>query len=78
VRRWNTIPCTAVAPCHAAFCPVLIISGFAEAEGIAPDIARLTKPFRQADLATMLANVIARATMDLDDTVADRGKVPAH
>jgi hypothetical protein len=57
---------------------VLIISGFAEAEGIAPDIARLTKPFRQADLATMLANVIARATMDLDDTVADRGKVPAH
>jgi len=29
---------------------VLIISGFAEAEGIAPDLPRLTKPFRQAEL----------------------------
>ncbi|MBV1690351.1 response regulator [Novosphingobium sp. G106] len=33
---------------------VLIISGYAEVEGIAPDLARLTKPFRETDLATML------------------------
>ena len=52
--------------------------GLAEAEGIAPDIARLTNLFRQADPATMLTNVIARASMDRDDKVTDRGKVPAH
>jgi PAS domain S-box-containing protein len=34
--------------------PVLIVSGYAEAEGIAPDLPRLTKPFRQADLAAAL------------------------
>lgn len=34
---------------------VLIVSGYAEAEGIAPDLARLTKPFRNADLAACLA-----------------------
>jgi PAS domain S-box-containing protein len=34
---------------------VLIISGYAEVEGIAPDLPRLTKPFRQVDLATALA-----------------------
>ena len=37
--------------------PVLIVSGYAEAEGIAPDLPRLTKPFRQADLAAVLATV---------------------
>ena len=35
--------------------PVLIVSGYAEAEGIASDLARLTKPFRNADLAASLA-----------------------
>jgi CheY-like chemotaxis protein len=35
--------------------PVLIISGYADAEGIDPDIARLTKPFRNAELAESLA-----------------------
>ncbi|HEV7253686.1 MAG TPA: PAS domain S-box protein [Mesorhizobium sp.] len=35
--------------------PLLIISGYADVEGIAPDLPRLTKPFRNADLATMLA-----------------------
>ena len=43
-------------------CPgtrVLIISGFAEATGLAPDLPRLTKPFRQADLAAGLAGAIA-------------------
>jgi signal transduction histidine kinase/CheY-like chemotaxis protein len=34
---------------------VLIVSGYAETEGIAPDLPRLTKPFRNADLAASLA-----------------------
>ncbi|QAY77563.1 GAF domain-containing protein [Sphingosinicella sp. BN140058] len=35
--------------------PVLIISGYAEAEGVAPELPRLTKPFRQSDLAAAIA-----------------------
>jgi PAS domain S-box-containing protein len=35
--------------------PVLVISGYANMDGIAPEIARLTKPFRQSDLARSLA-----------------------
>ncbi len=35
--------------------PILIVSGYAEVEGIAPDLPRLTKPFRNADLAASLA-----------------------
>ncbi|USI74730.1 PAS domain-containing protein [Sphingomonas morindae] len=35
--------------------PVLIISGYAEADGIEADLPRLTKPFRNADLAASLA-----------------------
>jgi CheY-like chemotaxis protein len=34
---------------------VLIVSGYAEAEGVAPDLPRLTKPFRASDLAKSLA-----------------------
>nr|WP_314447354.1 PAS domain S-box protein [uncultured Sphingomonas sp.] len=34
--------------------PILLVSGFAEAEGVAPDLARLIKPFRQSDLAAKL------------------------
>jgi PAS domain S-box-containing protein len=37
--------------------PVLIVSGYAEAEGVAPDLPRLTKPFRQADLAATLSSL---------------------
>jgi PAS domain S-box-containing protein len=33
---------------------ILIVSGYAEAEGIAPDLPRLTKPFRRDDLAAKL------------------------
>lgn len=33
---------------------VLIISGYADAEGVDPDLPRLAKPFRQSDLATAL------------------------
>jgi CheY-like chemotaxis protein len=32
----------------------IVISGFAEAEGLAPDVLRLTKPFRQMDLKDAL------------------------
>jgi signal transduction histidine kinase/CheY-like chemotaxis protein len=34
--------------------PILIVSGYAEVEGIAPDLPRLTKPFRNAELAERL------------------------
>jgi CheY-like chemotaxis protein len=37
--------------------PVLIVSGYAEAEGVAPGLARLTKPFRNAELASSLAGL---------------------
>ncbi|MEN3746023.1 PAS domain S-box protein [Sphingomonas sp. HF-S3] len=33
----------------------LIVSGYADVEGIAPDLPRLVKPFRQADLAARIA-----------------------
>jgi CheY-like chemotaxis protein len=33
---------------------VLVVSGYAESEGVAPDLARLTKPFREAELAECL------------------------
>jgi PAS domain S-box-containing protein len=38
--------------------PALIVSGFAETDSIAPDLLRLAKPFRQADLAAMLAKLL--------------------
>ncbi|MDQ0466488.1 signal transduction histidine kinase/CheY-like chemotaxis protein [Caulobacter ginsengisoli] len=38
---------------------LLIISGFAEAEGLAADLPLLAKPFRQADLAASLAGLKA-------------------
>jgi CheY-like chemotaxis protein len=34
--------------------PVLVVSGYAEVDGIAPDLPRLTKPFRRDDLAECL------------------------
>ena len=33
--------------------PILIMSGYAEAEGVALDLPRLTKPFRNAELAAL-------------------------
>lgn len=33
---------------------ILVISGYAEVDGIAPDLSRLTKPFRQAELGARL------------------------
>jgi PAS domain S-box-containing protein len=37
--------------------PVLIVSGYAELDGLPPDLPRLTKPFRQADLADCIATL---------------------
>ena len=39
--------------------PVVIISGFGAVDGIAPNLPRLTKPFRQVDLAAILTNLPA-------------------
>jgi signal transduction histidine kinase/CheY-like chemotaxis protein len=38
---------------------VLIISGYAEVEGLAPELPRLAKPFRQTDLAESLSRLEA-------------------
>ena len=37
--------------------PVLIVSGYAEADGVSPDLPRLIKPFRNAELAAKLAEL---------------------
>ena len=37
--------------------PVLLVSGYAESEGVDPDLLRLTKPFRKDDLAARLAQL---------------------
>ena len=37
--------------------PILIVSGYAELDGIASDLPRLTKPFRNAELAERLASL---------------------
>jgi PAS domain S-box-containing protein len=39
--------------------PVLIVSGYADVEGVDTDIARLTKPFRAADLARSLSVLLS-------------------
>jgi CheY-like chemotaxis protein len=38
--------------------PVLLVSGYAEVEGIAPEMPRLTKPFRNAELAASIATLL--------------------
>ena len=42
--------------------PVLIVSGYAEAEGIAPDLPRLTKPFRSSELEAALSRLSTFST----------------
>jgi CheY-like chemotaxis protein len=39
---------------------ILLVSGYAEADGIAPDLPRLTKPFRSDELANSLAEIRKR------------------
>jgi PAS domain S-box-containing protein len=41
--------------------PLLVVSGYAEAEGVAADLPRLTKPYRQSDLAAKLAELFPGA-----------------
>jgi len=41
--------------------PVLIVSGYSDAAGLAAGLPRLEKPFRQEDLATAIAGVIAQS-----------------
>jgi FixJ family two-component response regulator len=36
---------------------VLILSGYADVEGVAPDLPRLTQPFREDELAGSLAGL---------------------
>jgi CheY-like chemotaxis protein len=40
---------------------ILIVSGYAESEGVAPDLPRLTKPFRSDELAAGLASLSSHA-----------------
>jgi CheY-like chemotaxis protein len=42
--------------------PVLLVSGYAEAEGVAGDLPRLAKPFRGAELAERLESLVPIAT----------------
>ncbi|TNC49604.1 PAS domain S-box protein [Rubellimicrobium rubrum] len=37
--------------------PILVVSGYAESEGLAPDLPRLAKPFRKDELAASLASL---------------------
>jgi PAS domain S-box-containing protein len=38
--------------------PVLIVSGYAQMDGVAPDLPRLTKPFRKDQLATSISALL--------------------
>jgi PAS domain S-box-containing protein len=40
--------------------PILVVSGYADVEGITPDLPRLTKPFRNADLAASLSALLSQ------------------
>jgi CheY-like chemotaxis protein len=39
--------------------PVLLVSGYAEVEGIAPELPRLTKPFRNSELAASVSALLS-------------------
>jgi CheY-like chemotaxis protein len=42
--------------------PILIVSGYAEVDGVAADLPRLTKPFRNAELAERLNTMMPPST----------------
>ena len=46
--------------------PILVVSGYAEVEGIAPELARLTKPFRNAELAESIPPCFRMIAVNLD------------
>ena len=41
--------------------PILIVSGYAEVDGLAPDLPRLVKPFRNAELAASVSALVPAA-----------------
>jgi CheY-like chemotaxis protein len=45
--------------------PVLIVSGFAEVEGLPAHLPRLPKPFRQADLGAAIQMLVANKRKSL-------------
>jgi CheY-like chemotaxis protein len=47
---------------HIPALPTLIVSGYAELEGLAPELPRLTKPFRNAELADCLGSLVRRGS----------------
>jgi YesN/AraC family two-component response regulator len=42
--------------------PALLVSGYAETEGLGTDVPRLSKPFRQADLAESVSRIVEAST----------------
>ncbi len=42
----------------------MVISGYAEVEGIAPDLPRLTKPFRSIELIDRLQGIVRQSDPD--------------
>lgn len=46
--------------------PVLLVSGYAEREGLDADLPRLTKPFRKDELAFSLAQLMAVASSAME------------
>jgi CheY-like chemotaxis protein len=42
--------------------PALLVSGYAETEGLGTDVPRLSKPFRQADLAESVSRIVETST----------------
>ena len=45
--------------------PILIMSGYADVDAIAPDLPRLTKPFRSVDLAASISELLAHDVAEL-------------
>jgi nitrogen-specific signal transduction histidine kinase len=54
--------------------PVLIVSGYAEVDGVAPELPRLTKPFRRAELDASLRRLgLSRRGSTLDEVSIEFG-----
>jgi PAS domain S-box-containing protein len=51
---------------------VLVISGYADLDGIAPDLPRLTKPFRQAELAEVLGGIASATCAETVGSIGPR------
>jgi CheY-like chemotaxis protein len=48
--------------------PVLIVSGYAEVDGLAPDLPRLVKPFRAAELMERVTALVPVAPAPTEGT----------